>query len=132
MHEGKVVHFEDDLDWQRVVQFRLGNSAHKLVAQASSSQEAMDVLERMHRGEIDANLVILGGSLTKGSRTGAHDSQLIMGRIKELDLPVRTIGLSAHEMSYYGIEVDADVGKGHGARNLVEVIDGLPEPQSQN
>lgn len=128
MHEGKVVHFEDDESWRGIVSRQLSDSEHELVAQAATLAEALEILEKIQSGEIDANVVITDGNLSDVST--AHDATVITDRIRELGLAVRTIGLSGSPMEDFGIEVDADLSKS-GLRygDITRVVDELPEPE---
>lgn len=137
MHDGRVVHFEDDPQWLHAVASRLEGSPHQVVGQATTLAEALDMLKAIRRGELDANIVINGGMLSVPSKpfssTGRRDPAIIAEKIEELGLEVRTIGISGLFMSDYGVTVDAEIPKVAFAKsNLVEVINALPEPEARS
>lgn len=128
MHEGRVVHFEDNDDWRRFVRRHLDGSEHQLVGEAATLPDALGVLEQMQRGEIDANVVVLDGNLSEV--TTYQDAKTIRERIRELELPVRVIGMSGGSLGNAGIEVDATILKGsYSYGEIVKVIDKLPKPE---
>lgn len=128
MHEGKVIHFEDDGTWRGVIQRQLADSEHELVGNAATLPDALEVLEQMQRGELDANVVVLDGNLSDVSTN--HDAKTIRRRIRELGLPVRVIGFSSGDLADSGVEVDATMQKGdYSYGEIIRVIDELEEPE---
>ncbi len=128
MHEGKVVHFEDDESWQGIVRRQLDGSSHQLMAGAATLPDALVVLDQVNTGDLDANVVVLDGNL---SETASYDdARAIRERIRELGLPVRVIGFSSSDLTSKGVEVDATLLKtAYEYGSIVTVIDELPEPE---
>ncbi len=136
MHEGRVVHFEDDEDWRDIVASRLVGSPQWLVGQATNLAEALEMLHAMKNGEVDANVVILGGNLTPGAHMfdtrGRRDPAIISETIRKLGLRVKTIGLSGLAMEEYGVSVDVDIPKMEFSKaDLPALLTGLPEPKAK-
>lgn len=128
MHEGRIVHFEDDDDWQGVVRRQLEGSSHQFVGGAATLPYALRMLEQMKKGEVDANIVVLDGNLSES--VSHNDARAIRERIRKLGLPVRVIGFSSNDLTREGIEVDATVIKTtYKYGSMVQVIDELPEPE---
>lgn len=130
MHEGRVVHFEDSETFRESVadHLEIQDSAHQIVGEAGDLPSALAALERISRGELEANVILLDGNLT--SATNGSDARTITGRIGELGLAVRVVGLSSDAMEKYGVQVDADITKKSFTGALLkEVLDELSEPE---
>lgn len=132
MHDGRVLHIEDNEDWQDIVERSLEGTPHHVVETADNMPTALEALNRVQSGELGANVVVLGGRLIKGhpplERTGMNDPRHIMEHIRDLGLSVRVIGFSALRMSDFGVEVDAELSKtDFKSGDLAATIDELPE-----
>lgn len=122
----RIVHFEDDADWQEIVREAVEASSHELVAQADTLTGSLAVLDQMQSGEIDADVVILGGNLSDRGffvKAAGEDPAEIMRAITEKGLRVITVGLAGLAMEEYGIEVDIDITKVRAAGLLPETLD---------
>jgi DNA-binding NarL/FixJ family response regulator len=131
MNEGKILHFEDDASFRGSVAASLETfTDHLVVGEAADLPTALSVLDSVHRGELEANVVLLDGNLNGG--VGGRDARAIANHIRELDLPLRIIGLSSEKMADIGVEVDVDLTKGddYSSDKLEKVLDELGEPDN--
>ncbi len=127
MHDGRVVHFEDDPLVREIVADHLAHSEdHSLVGAAATLPDALEMLERIADGELDANVVVVDGSLSGVS--DARDARIITKKIRKLELPLRVIGFSAEDLVRRGLHLDAFVLKGLPF-DLARIIDELPDPE---
>lgn len=132
MDEGLIVHFEDYEGIRKLVRLGLAEAQtrHHVVGEASNLLGALSMLEMIGRGELTANTILLDGNLSNIGAKG-HDARIIRQRIWDLGLPVRVIGNSSYTMDELEVHVDCDIPKSEMTiERLVEVIDGLDEPET--
>ncbi len=129
MHNGKIAYFEDStvLAASTVRGIELfSDDRHQVVAQAANRGGALAVLDQIASGEVDANIVLSDGNLDGGVTGG--DAIIIINRIKELGLNVRTVLMSSQSAEDIGVTVDAEFLKDDsGPADLVKILDDLPE-----
>lgn len=138
MDKGRVVHFEDNDGLRETIARSISmfsDERHQVIGGAANLTGALALLDEIHTGAVNANVVLLDGNLTPA--VGGSDARKIRQRIRELDLPVRVIGASGETMEANGVEVDIDLGpKMIGFRpsltgsKIVEAIDSLEDPQT--
>lgn len=130
MQEGRVIHIEDEAGLRGAVGRQLDiMDRHQVVAEAATLEDAEAVLSGAASGEIDANIVLLDGSLSGGN--GWSDALRVTEKIQELGLVVRVVSLSSNDLKANGVPVDASVTKGelleNGFGRLHQVLDELEE-----
>jgi hypothetical protein len=131
MHEGRVIHIEDEGAFRRKLVRDLEGSVHRVVAEAADLDTAFSLLDQVKAGELGANVVALDGRLSDDSPE-LSDARKIVVRIEELGLDLQIIGLSGSAMKGAGIEVAIDVGKNafvRGQVDMKQILDELPEPE---
>ena len=117
----KVFHAEDHSMVRRTVSIvaeRLGG--HSVVATATSYEEALEMIDQLD--ELDVNVAIIDGNLTKGKNTG-EEGAAIAHLIKEKHPHITTIGLSLNPVE--GVDIMIEKGSDDVAR-LGEIIRDLP------
>jgi len=102
--EFRVLHVEDNLDWQNTVRGIVEDMGGILVKTVSSVETAMSAIATLEKLKID--IVILDGSLSSHEE-GDRDAKVILAAIKKQKRKVKTIGLSGGKI--HG--VDKDLGK---------------------
>jgi hypothetical protein len=131
MHDGRVVHFEDNQPFVGLIKDSLevfGDGRHHVVGGAADLAGSLAVLDQISSGELCANIVIFDGNLGRG-RFGGDDARAIKERMDALGLAVRAISCGGQYAAELGIKVDVDLRKGDfSLRKLVEIIDALDEP----
>lgn len=129
MESGKIVHFEDSVTFAETIGEGIGifsDGRHEVVAQAANLSGSLAVLDQIASGELEANVVLTDGNLSPA--VGGADAVVIIGRVKELGLNVRTILMSSQSAGEIGIEVDAEVPKsGSVLPAIVDAIDDFSE-----
>jgi hypothetical protein len=132
MHNGRIAYFEDHVGLADLTQNLIetfGEGRHQVVARAADLGGALAVLDQIASGEVEANVIMSDGSLSRG--TAGSDARTIMGRVEALGLNVKTILMSNQSAEAIGVAVDVDLPKGDATGpKLVEVLDSLPELES--
>jgi len=125
MNEGRILHCDPSESWRRGLAFYLEGSPHQVVQGAGSLEESLEAIESIASGELDANLIVM--SVTVGAGRILH-------RIRELDLPVKTMVVSGYDNATksHELDVNTEVTKRdiatEGRDALIDAIDALPEP----
>ena len=123
MDHARVAVFEDDTVIRHLVSAMLEGSNHTVVAEASTVDDALAVIDLARSGELEIDAVLLDGNLNADTVT-CEDARRIAQTIKDFGLATKIIGLSAYELSRFGIPVDCDLTKGR-INSLNQTLDSL-------
>ena len=132
MNNGRIAYFEDNLILAASIQDTVdiySDGRHQVVVHAADLSGSLAVLDQIAAGEIDANIVLSDGNLSNS--VGGHDARVIMERVRELGLGVRTVLLSSQTSEDTGVSVDVAILKADmNGDKLVEILDGLADIES--
>jgi CheY-like chemotaxis protein len=113
----RVIHIEDDPQWQDIVREAVEEIGATLVLTLDTMEEALAAVILMEKLKID--LVILDGNLTEGEYKG-DEARKILEMMAQRGVSATTIGFSGSSIK----EADIDLGKGK-ATELKETITSL-------
>lgn len=136
MHEARILHIEDYLSFREsIVELLAVRGVHKIVANAESTDEAIQRIDEIKRGVLDANAILMDGHI-KGPNVFNHP-KMIRSEMKKKGVLLPVVGLSLEGLSErnmrIGMEINADIRKEELAEDLDlldAVLDSLPEPDS--
>jgi CheY-like chemotaxis protein len=120
MEGARVVVIEDREPMRRVVARNLHHYGHSVVGEAATFQEALDIVDRIASGELEADVIVLDGNLSPDLNDG-REARMIYDRLKQQSVLAKIIGFSMMPMKTYGIAVDADSQK--EPDRLIEAIE---------
>jgi CheY-like chemotaxis protein len=137
MQEARILHIEDDLSFRECVAELLAvRGVHKIVAIAESTDEALQRIDEIKRGVLDANAILMDGHIN-GPSVFNHP-KMIRSEMKKRGVLLPVVGLSLEGLSErnmrIGMEINADIRKEELAEDLDlldAVLDSLPEPGSR-
>lgn len=123
MDNAKILLAEDNEMERYYVKKALRGSGHEVVREAEDLQTTIDALEDIRDGNLDCDVLILDGNLSRDSRQCA-DAKIVTELARAYNLGLRIVGFSTYSMTSLGIPVDIDPGKGQ-LDSLAAVLDTL-------
>lgn len=124
MERARVALFEDDEDVRLLSQLVVGDTSHEIVAEASSRQEALEVVDKVEAGELEVDVFLVDGQLSTQSESG-EDALAIHDYIVEKKIGGVILGFSAEPMGAEHCDIDVP---GKSIFKAVGIIDTLPAP----
>lgn len=112
MDGARVAIIEDDEVFRNMTKRNLEATGHQVVAEASTRQEALSLVEQMAAGEVEADVILLDGNLTETDTY--EDARVIAEQLKNAGVTSVVLGFSLGSLLEHDIEVSADVGKRWG------------------
>ncbi|OGD65555.1 hypothetical protein A3F08_02695 [Candidatus Berkelbacteria bacterium RIFCSPHIGHO2_12_FULL_36_9] len=110
---------EDNSEWQKIIRRQLTRAGHDIVLEASSFDEAMEMVELAQKEGI--NVAVLDGSLDSSQSSMRCDGRIIAEALRKQVPGIKIIGLSGFIAKW----ADVDLGK-MDAYMLGETITNLP------
>lgn len=133
MQEARILHCEDSEAVQKVVELLLAiRGVHRVIATAESLADALNRLEDIKDGRLDANVILLDGQLRGGM--WQNHPKVLLAKYREIGLRIPIIGLSMDGLADKGLvvgeDIAADIEKGSLTESdlLDQLLDELPEP----
>ena len=111
MDAARVVVIEDNDLIRLMVCARLEEEGHSIVGQASNLDQAIESVEEISSGKIEADVIVADANLSSNYREPGEDIRAVAGKAKEEGLTTKIILYSTYSMADLGVEVDADSGK---------------------
>mgnify|MGYP003395375954 CR=1 FL=1 len=120
-----MVLIEDDDGIRELLMMRLKREGHKVVAEASTREQALKIAASLIAGEVIADVVVVDGNLSKGRNDCAEGAEIVQRLRENID---RLGPIAIYGMSGMGevIGVDENIPKGNG-RKLLKLISELPQ-----
>ena len=126
MQNAKIFLVEDSEDQRKNLRLALEHQriGHKVVLEASTLDQALDLVRNGSLERIGVNVAILDGSLD-ATRPGCSDGRAVADAIREGELSVAIIARSAHDelLANYG---DFYLYKASSIDSLLAIIASLP------
>ena len=127
MENAKILHVEDNNHFSKVItrSLNLENQGHAIIETATNIEDASNSLYRIARNEININLVLLDGNLSRESSNGA-DAKRVIEIMRELNLELFTIGCSEDNLKINSVDVDFELPKkDFGIDKLIALINSI-------
>ena len=127
MENAKILHIEDNIYFIDVVKtsLNLDQQGHSVIEIANNIEDASKSLYRIARNEININLVLLDGNLSRESSNGA-DAKRVIEIMRELNLELFTIGCSEDNLKINSVDVDFELPKkDFGIDKLIALINSI-------
>jgi CheY-like chemotaxis protein len=118
MENARIAIIDDHKSNRTLAKFSLEARGHTVVAEASSRQEAFDLVDQMAKGNVVADVILLDGNL--GHTDTYEDAMVIAERLRETGVTSKVLGFSVGSLGEHGIQVDADTFK--SPRTAAEII----------
>ena len=121
MDNARVVIIEDKPLFSDEAKIHLTLAGHNVVAVAGNREKALDIIRQLAEGALEADVILLDGTLRRTSTDSGEDARVIAAKVKELGITAKLLGFSLEPMESFGVEVAADPGKAKMQR-VVEAI----------
>lgn len=123
MEHARIALFEDQENIRQLIAAALDQSTHEIVAEASTVDEALQVVDQVERGDLNVDVILLDGNLDSG-QMDCSDARRIAAEIKDRGIPAVIIGFSAYRLQRFGVPVDIDATKANASR-ITEIISSI-------
>jgi len=110
----RVIIVEDEPDWQELAADFITDAGHSVVGSALNIDAARLLIHAIAKGEIEADVVVLDGNLTR--RSDGTEAHIVCETIQQTGALLKVVGFSGSPMSDYDLTVDADVTKRYPER----------------
>jgi CheY-like chemotaxis protein len=135
MEQAKILHCEDNKQWQDAIAMMLAfNGLHRVVATAESLGGSLKMIQAIKERTLDANVILLDGNLEGG--VGMNHPRYIVSRARELSLELPVVGLSLDGLAEKGLRTESDIKAdllkdevGANPDLLIQILNSLPEPE---
>jgi len=124
--------FEDEDSIRQLIRYTLEDTPYAVAAEATTRQQALDIVTAMHAGALTVGAVLLDGNLDNLERRLFNDARAIYDNLRHLQRPEPVIGISNDRLAEHGIPVPRklDVTKWCIVSELVPALDSIFEPSS--
>lgn len=129
MNNIKLAVFEDETSIRDLIRLTLHDTQYTVAEEATTRQQAMDIVTAMHAGELSVGAVLLDGNLDNLERRLFRDAFTIYNYMQELKRPEPVIGISSDHLAMHGVPVpkDLDITKWAITSALIPALDGVFE-----
>ena len=127
MENAKILHVEDNKLFSKAItrSLNLENQGHAIIETATNIEDASNSLYRIARNEININLVLLDGNLSRESSNGS-DAKRVIEIMRKLNLELFTIGCSEDNLKINSVDVDFELPKkDFGIDKLIALINSI-------